>query len=160
MALTKFRPTPATSIFSPLPVMENLPNRLRRMFDDAFFGMEPVFNQTIGLIPPAEIVEAKDELILTLELPGMAKKDIEIAIDEGVLTIKGEKLELRKEGEEDRKYHLWERTYGTFTRSFTLPNTVDATKIAAEFENGVLTVKLPKTLEAKTKGRKIEVVEK
>ena len=157
MALTKFRPTPATSIFSPLPVMENLPNRLRRMFDDAFFGMEPVFNQTIGLIPPAEIVEAKDELILTLELPGMAKKDIEIAIDEGVLTIKGEKLELRKEGEEDRKYHLWERTYGTFTRSFTLPGTVDAEKIRAESKDGVLTIALPKKAEAKPRSIQVKV---
>lgn len=157
MALTKFRPTPA---FPALPAMENLPNRLRRMFDDAFFGMEPVYNQAIGLVPPTEIFEAKDELVITIELPGMTKKDVDISIDEGVLTIKGEKVEVRKEGDEDRKYHLWERTYGSFTRSFTLPNTVDLTKITAEFENGVLLVKLPKTLEAKTKGRKIEVVEK
>ncbi len=157
MAITKFRPTPAASLF---PVMENLPNRLRRMFDDAFYGMEPVYTQAIGLVPPAEIVESKEELILTLELPGMLKKDVDISVEEGVLTIKGEKLEERKEGDEERKYHLWERTYGTFTRSFALPNTVDTTKIIAAFTNGVLTVKLPKTVEAKAKGRKIEVLEK
>ncbi len=158
MAIVKFqRTTPATPLFAG---MEALPNRIRRMFDDAFFGMEPSVAQTIGLMPPAEIVENKNELVLTLELPGMTKKDVEVDFEDGVLTIRGEKTETRKEGDEERKYHLWERTYGGFTRSFTLPNTVDPTGIAAGFENGVLTVKLPKTPEAKAKGRKIEIAEK
>lgn len=161
MAIVKFqRPTPNTPLFANLPGMEALPNRLRRLFEEPFFGMEPAFTQTIGVVPPAEIVENKNELVLTLELPGMTKKDVEVAFEEGVLTIRGEKTETRKEGDEERKYHLWERTYGSFTRSFTLPNTVDPTAIAAAFENGILTIKLPKTAEAKAKGRKIEVVEK
>ncbi len=161
MAIVKFqRPTPSTPLFANLPGMEVLPNRLRRLLEEPFFGMEPTFTQTIGVMPPAEIVENKNEIVLTLELPGMTKKDVEVAFEDGVLTIRGEKTETRKEGDEERKYHLWERTYGSFTRSFTLPNTVDPTAIAAAFENGILTVKLPKTAEAKAKGRKIEVTEK
>ena len=161
MAIVKFqRPTPGTPLFANLPGMEALPNRLRRLLEEPFFGMEPTFSQTIGVMPPAEIVENKNELVLTLELPGMTKKDVEVAFEDGVLAIRGEKTETRKEGDEERKYHLWERTYGSFTRSFTLPNTVDPTAIVAAFENGILTVKLPKTAEAKAKGRKIEVSEK
>lgn len=158
MAIVKFpRLSPATP-FAAIPGMEALPNRIRRMFDDAFFGVEPSYPETIGLVPPAEIVENKGELLLNLELPGMTKKDVEVVFEDGVLTIRGEKAETRKEGDEERKYLLWERTYGAFTRSFTLPNTVDPAGIAATFENGVLTVKLPKTAEAKAKGKKIEIV--
>ena len=161
MAIVKFqRSTPSTPLFANLPGMEALPNRLRRLLEEPFFGMEPTFSQTIGVMPPAEIVENKNELVLTLELPGMTKKDVEVAFEDGVLTIRGEKTETRKEGDEERKYHLWERTYGSFTRSFTLPNTVDPTAIGASFENGILSIRLPKTAEAKARGRKIEVTEK
>lgn len=161
MAIVKFpRLTPSAPVFSGIPGMEALPNRIRRMFDDAFFGIEPGMPETIGVVPPAEVVETKNELLLNLELPGMNKKDVAVDYEDGILTIHGEKTQERKEGEEERKYLLWERTYGSFTRSFTLPSTVDPTAIAASFENGVLTVKLPKTPEAKAKGRKIEIVEK
>jgi HSP20 family protein len=167
-------PSPATAIFRSrrhigrrehaiftvptFSMVDDVQNRIRRMFDDAF-DLEPI-TQPIGLMPPTEILETKEELILTAELPGLSKKDVDIAVDNGVLTIKGEKIEERKEVEEEKKYLMWERTYGAFSRSFTLPHTVDTAKINAEFVNGVLRVHLPKTLEAKTKGRKIEVIEK
>jgi len=159
MALVKLqRRTPSSSLFPPFSMVDDLQNRIRRMFDESM-ELEPL-TQPLTWLPPAEIVETKEELILTAELPGLAQKDVDVAIDEGVLTIKGEKTEERKEGDEDRKYHLWERSYGAFTRSFTLPPTVDPEMIKAEFVNGVLKVHLPKTKEAKARGRKIEVLAK
>jgi HSP20 family protein len=159
MALVKFqRRTPSLPLVPTFSMVDDLPNRIRRMFDDAF-DLEPI-TQPIGFMPPTEILETKEELILTAELPGLSKKDVDITVDNGVLTIKGEKLEESKEEVEERKYHLWERVFGTFTRSFNLPPTVDPAKISAEFVNGLLRVHLPKTFEAKAKGRKIEVIEK
>lgn len=157
MALVKFqRRTPSSPLLPTFSMVDDLQNRIRRMFDDAL-EMEPMA-QPLTWLPPTEIVETKEELMLTAELPGLSKQDVDIAIDDGVLTLKGEKMEGRKEGDEERKYHLWERSYGSFTRSFTLPPTVDPEKITAEFANGVLKVHLPKTREAKAKGRKIEVM--
>lgn len=159
MALVRIpRRMPSLRSLPAFSMLDDIDDRIRRVFDDAL-DMPPV-SQPLGWLPPTEIVETKEELILTSELPGLVKKDVEISIDNGVLTIRGEKTEERKEGDEERRYHLWERTYGSFTRSFTLPPTVDAEKIVAEFENGILRVRMPKTLEAKTRGRKIEVLEK
>ena len=92
----------------------------------------------------------------------MEKKDVDIVVEEGVLTIRGEKLEEKfddKEGkaEDIKKFHLVERSYGSFQRAFTLPRTVDATKIVADFNKGVLKVTMPKLEEAKIKGRKIPI---
>jgi len=87
----------------------------------------------------------------------MDRKDIDIAIDDGILTVRGEKTEEKKDENEEKKYYLFERSYGAFHRSFTLPRTVDVSKIAGEFDKGVLKVHMPKTPEAKVKGRKIEI---
>jgi HSP20 family protein len=103
-----------------------------------------------------EIVEKDDALIVTAELPGVAMKDVDITLEDSVLTIRGEKKEEKKEAEEGR-YHMWERRYGSFQRAFTLPKAVDAATITAKFESGVLTVLLPKTEKAKVQGRKIPI---
>lgn len=158
MSLVKLGRRPAiapmgSSLFS----SEDLPNRIRRLFDDSFFGMEAPDTSAVGWMPPTQIVETTDAIVLSCEVPGMAPKDVNVSVDDGVLMISGEKTEERKEGDDDRKYHLWERTFGSFSRSFTLPRTVDTEHIAAKFENGVLHVTMPKTAEAKSRGRKIEV---
>lgn len=159
MALIRFqRRTPAFPAYTPFANLEDLPNRIRKMFEEGL-DLAPV-SETLGFMPATEIVETPEELVVTAELPGLTKENIDITIDEGVLTIRGEKAEERKEGDEERKYHLWERSYGTFQRSFTLPSSVDPSKIHAAFEKGVLMVRLPKTAEAKTRGRKVEIVEK
>lgn len=159
MSLIKFqRRAPVFPAYTPFTNLEDLPTRIRKMFEDTF-DLSPV-SQAIGFMPATEIVETPDELVLTAELPGLAKEEVDITIDEDILTIRGEKVEERKEGDEERKYHLFERTYGSFQRSFTLPMTVDAAKINAVFDKGILTVKLPKTSEAKARGRKVEIVEK
>jgi HSP20 family protein len=129
--------------------METVQNRLRRFFGEEFpmerFGL----TEPVGWIPAVEIVENPDELVLTAELPGMTKENVEVIYEDEVLTIRGEKKEEKKEGNGQKQFHLWERTYGAFQRAFTLPRIVDATKITAEFKDGVLTVHLPKTAQAK-----------
>jgi HSP20 family protein len=96
--------------------------------------------------PAVDVVEKEKEYEITAELPGLDEKNIEVKLTDDMLTIKGEKKEEREEKEKD--YHLSERKYGSFTRSFELPETVDKTKIEASFTKGVLTLKLPKTVKA------------
>lgn len=103
--------------------------------------------------PRVDIFENKDTLVLEAELPGMNRDDFELTIENSVVTLKGErKFEKKTDGD---NYHRIERAYGTFTRSFTLPQTVSADGARAEFKNGILNVSLPKREE--TKARKIEV---
>lgn len=99
--------------------------------------------------------ETRDELVLTAELPGLREADVDIEPENSVLTIQGRKEETREEGQEEQRSHLWERSYGSFQRSFTLPRTVLADKISATFQDGVLHVRVPKAPESK--GRKIEI---
>ncbi|HSA57875.1 MAG TPA: Hsp20/alpha crystallin family protein [Gemmatimonadaceae bacterium] len=143
--------------------MDEVQNRLRRFFNEAF----PAFPgdalpmaEPLGWMPAVEIIENAEEMILTAELPGLAKENVEVTFEEDVLTIRGEKKEEKKEGNGDKRFHVWERTYGAFRRSFTLPRTVDPGKIVAEFKDGVLTVRMPKAAQAKAKGRKIAVTAK
>lgn len=152
---------PFSSLASNVPSFEDMENRMRRFVEgtlnEPFDG--DVLPQMMGWIPPTEISESEHEMLITSELPGMEQKDIDINVEEGVLTIRGEKKEevKKEEGEKEKKYYLVERSYGSFERSFALPTLVDSTKISAEFDKGVLKVHLPKTAEAKVKGRKIEV---
>ncbi len=126
-------------------------NRLSRLFDEA-----PSTRGDRGSwSPTVSVSETKEELILTAELPGLAEEEIHVELENDVLTISGEKTEERTEDDEERRYHLWERSYGSFRRSFTLPRAVSGGEVNAVFDNGVLTVRLPKAAEAK--GRTIEI---
>ena len=155
---------PLPSFTGNLPAFDDVESRMRRLVENMNVPFDgDVMPQMIGWIPPTEISENKEEMLITAELPGMDRKDIDINVEDGVLTIRGEKKEelKKEEGEKnEKKYYLVERSYGSFERSFTLPTLVDAAKISAEFDKGVLKVHLPKTAEAKIKGRKIEVVAK
>ena len=166
MALVKFkRPRTLASyvpsgfpLVSAFPTFDDMENRvgqfINRVFDEPF---TPVLPESIGWLPAMEIVEGEKELKLSAELPGLEEKNIDVTVDEGVLTIRGEKLEEKKEEKEDKKFYLYERSYGTFERSFALPTTIDAAKIEAKFEKGVLTVTMPKVAEAKPKALKVAV---
>jgi HSP20 family protein len=104
-------------------------------------------------IPPVDIVEEKDRILMTAELPGFKESEIEIQMEGGVLTLRGErKSETEREG---RTFHRMERSYGQFVRSFTLPNNVDRDRIKANFANGLLEIELPKREEAKPRQIKI-----
>lgn len=134
------------------------------MFDDFGFGgsgrparhwaMFPG-RAALALQPASDLVETEEGYRLSMELPGMSEQDVEIKVTDGMLTLRGEKSEERKEEKKD--YHMSERRFGSFQRSFTLPRGVDADKIGAAFSDGVLTVTLPKSQEAKQKERRIEV---
>jgi HSP20 family protein len=136
-------------------------NRLRRFFGNEF-GLDAFpMTEPVGWVPKVEIMETEAELLLTAELPGMTKENIEITFEDEVLTIRGEKTEEKKEEKNGGpKYHLWERTYGAFLRTFTLPQTIDPAKIVAEMKDGVLKLHMPKMKVAKAKGRKIEIAAK
>src|SRR5260370_26935028 len=93
-------------------------------------------------VPPVDIFQSSNqEVVLKAELPDMTREDIDITVDNGTLTIKGEK-KLSSDVKEEQ-FHRIERRYGAFSRTFSLPQTVDTTKVAAEYRNGVLTVRLP-----------------
>jgi HSP20 family protein len=142
--------------YTPYAGMDTLRNDLERFFDSPF--VESNFQPVMTWLPAVEIIEANNELVLTAELPGMKKEDVQISIENQVLMLSGEKKEERKEDDKEKKFHVFERSYGSFTRAFTLPRAIDAAKVSAEFENGILKVHLPKTAEAK--GRKIEILAK
>ena len=131
---------------NPWRELDTLSNRLQEMFGDF-----PTPSESGNWLPAVNVEESADELLLTAELPGMTSDDIELELENNILTLRGEKSEVRREGEENKKYHLWERRYGTFQRSFTLPRTVKAEEIDAEFQDGVLHVRLPKVAEAKSR---------
>ena len=109
----------------------------------------------VGAIACTALERSSDELTLQAELPGLAAEDVGVGVENGVLSISGEKKQEVEEEKDGSDYHLVERRYGRFERSFTLPRSVDAGKVKAEFANGVLTVTLPKAEAAKP--RRIEV---
>ena len=115
-----------------------LRREIDRLFEDTAAGRAGA-----TWMPPVNVRESGNEIALDVELPGINPDHVEITVENGMLTISGEKREERKEGEEGR-YHLVERTYGSFSRSFTLPQGVDEEQIDAEFHNGLLTVRIPK----------------
>lgn len=148
------------------PPLVSLRHEIDRLFDDFGAGAwrQPLSRRMQGLFPasgswfmsPAtELVDCDGEYRITAELPGMTADDIEIKLSDGTITIRGEKSEEKKEEKED--YLLSERRYGSFQRSLPLPSGIDADKVEASVANGVLTVTLPKSEEAKQKERKIEV---
>ncbi|MCC6931587.1 MAG: Hsp20/alpha crystallin family protein [Gemmatimonadaceae bacterium] len=159
--MTKLPMPRATPVFvNAFREMDEMQNRLRRFWNQGP-ASDLFATETVGWVPPVEIVEKPDMLLVTAELPGIAREHIDVTFEDDVLTIRGEKTEERKEekgeAKEEAKFHLFERFYGTFARSFVVPRTIDPTRITAEFKDGVLTVKLPKSAAAMAKGRKIEV---
>ena len=135
--------------------VSDLREQVQRMFG-SFFATPP-FPMSLGWAPAIDITEETDELTVKAELPGVKKEDVAVTFDDGLLTIKGEKREEKRQKDETKQYHIYERSYGAFARSFTLPSAVDDKRIEAEFRDGVLTVHLPKTAEAGTNGKPIEI---
>jgi HSP20 family protein len=132
---------------------------LRRFFDDDVFNPQNLltrWNEALGeeaWLPAVDIREDEDQFVFTAELPGLTREEVDITIEEKVLTISGER---KFESKEDNKnYHRIERSYGSFSRSFSLPHDIDQDGVTAAFENGLLKITLPKS-EA-TKPRRIEI---
>lgn len=142
--------------------VDQLQDSIRRMFENPFAAAtEPfAFAQPIGWFPAVEITESDNELTMSAELPGLDRKDVKIDLDGNMLTLRGEKREEKVEEGKQKEYHIEERTYGAFQRSFTLPMNVDNEKITADFQKGVLTIHLPKSRTTTTQGREIAINEK
>ena len=124
----------------------------RRMFDWAPAPRQSTFTFAT---PSVDVAEDEKTYKITAELPGMEEKDIEVLVSGDMLVLKGEKNQETEKKEEN--YHMTERAYGSFQRSFALPDGVDRDKIAAALAKGVLTITLPKTAEAQKPSKKIEV---
>ena len=147
------------TVWEPMSDVANLSQRMDRLFDQL---MGRSLRRTAGeaavrgsWLPPVDILEKKDAIEITADLPGFRGDDVDVSVEGGVLTIRGErKLEEASEGE---TYHRVERTYGLFERTFTLPNTIDPEKVEAHFKDGVMHVRLPKREELKPRSIKVKV---
>jgi HSP20 family protein len=126
--------------------LDTLQSDLNRVFD-TFFGGRPATDATRRWVPAMDLVETDDNLVLKADLPGLDKNDVEIEIKDGVLTISGERRTAH-EGSSNG-YHRVERAYGRFSRSLSLPQDVDADQVQADFDKGVLEVRIPKPAERK-----------
>src|SRR5215470_8703621 len=140
--------------WDPYRELSTLQDRVNRIFGGGLTRRERDEEMSLGAwMPPVDIVEEKDRILMTAELPGFQEKDIQIQMEGGVLTLRGERrTETEREG---KTYHRMERSYGQFVRSFTLPNNVDRENIKASFHNGLLEVELPKREEARPRQIKI-----
>jgi HSP20 family protein len=135
--------------WNPIRDLVQLQDRINHVFNDAYGrGTEEGLMNSGTWIPPVDIYQnGEHELVLKAELPDMKREDIAITVDNNTLMIKGEK-KITEEAK-DEQFHRIERRYGSFSRSFVLPPTVDTTKVSAEYKNGVLSLKLPLRDEAK-----------
>lgn len=136
------------------------PYRSRDLFSslvDELFGDFPLARSGALWLraPAADVVERENEIEVTLELPGVRPEDVDVSLEGNVLTVSGEKKEERTEGDERSTWHLSERRYGRFTRSFVLPRDVEADKIEAHYEHGLLRIRIPKAERARR--RRIEI---
>lgn len=158
--------TPATMRRSGGDPFQSFRNDMDRMFDQLWrgfgfpsmrrgFEMEPFWREEggFGTAPAVDVAEDEKAYHITAELPGLAEKDLEVNLSDDILTISGEKRDER----EDKNYHFSERRYGSFHRSFMVPQGVDRDKIEANFKNGVLALTLPKSADAVQRQKKIEI---
>ncbi len=147
MTLVKYNPT--NSLFG-------LKSNMDKLFDE-FFGLDKGVwpESALNVVPAVDLEETEDAFKITAELPGMTKKDIKITLENNVLSISGEK-KAEKETK-DKNFHRVERSYGKFHRAFELPGAVNRDKIEAEYKDGILSISVPKTEEAKPKQIEVKV---
>jgi len=157
-ALEKWNPFRASSPWDPIRELEEMHNRLASLFGQRLPVLrnpgEEGFTVTTWS-PTVDIAEDDKENIVKAELPGMNKEDVKVTVEGGLLLITGERKAEREE--KNKKYHRIERSYGSFTRSFTLPEGAAGDKVSAEFKDGVLQVHLPKDEKAKAKSIEVKV---
>jgi len=140
--------------WDPFRDMVTLREKMNRLFEDVFTGQSEGKELAASTWAPAvDIFETENDLVMTAEVPGIDEKDIEIKIEDNTLILKGAR-KFEKETKEEN-YHRIERSYGSFYRAFTLPNSIDPEKIQAEHENGVLKITMPKRTELKPRKVKI-----
>ncbi len=149
-------PTSTAKGAEPQPFFEQLQHEMERLFD-RFRGYPPVAAQSLGLAlrPAIDMTETEDTVEITAEVPGVGSDDLDVSLSGDMLVIKGEKSEERKEDE--KNYHLHERSYGSFRRQIPLGFTPAEDAVSGDFADGVLKVTITKPAEAKTPSRKIAI---
>src|SRR5271165_2169703 len=142
--------------WDPIRELYSLQNRMNRLFEEQYGGGKEDSLTTAGaFVPPVDIYEDEHSIQLKLEVPGIEEKDLDIKVENNTLTVSGERKFEKEEKEEN--FHRIERHYGSFTRSFTLPSTVNPEDVSAEYSNGVLKIRLGKRAEAKPKQIKVNI---
>jgi HSP20 family protein len=146
----------AITRWDPFRDVLTLQNRLNSLFQDYNRGQnEGDLVSTAAFVPPVDIYEDEHKIVLKLEVPGLKQEDLDIQIENNTLTVRGERKFEKEEKEEN--FHRIERRYGSFFRSFTVPNTVNTESVKASYDAGVLRVELEKRAEAKPKQIKVQV---
>jgi HSP20 family protein len=140
--------------YNPFAELEDFPTGLR-LFQDSINRLFSDQGSSRPWAPPVDIFETDNELVLKADLPDVKMPDVDIQIENGTLTLKGERR--FEKDEKNKGFHRIERSYGSFVRYFTLPETVDTENVRAEYHNGVVTVTLPKKEVAKPKSVKVQV---
>jgi HSP20 family protein len=140
--------------WEPFREFSTLQDRMNRLFRDTY-GSEEDSLTTTSFAPPVDVYEDEHNITLKVEVPGIDEKDIDVRLENNTLTVHGERKFENEEKEEN--YRRVERRYGSFTRSFTLPNTVDAENVTANYDKGVLKIQLAKKSEAKPKQIKVNI---
>jgi len=144
--------------WDPFRELSALQNRMSRLFEEQQYGSGREESLTAGaFVPPVDIYEDEHSIQLKLEVPGIEQKDLDVKVENNILTVSGERKFEKEEKEEN--FRRVERRYGSFTRSFTLPNTVNAEDVSADYNNGVLKIRLGKRAEAKPKQIKVNIGE-
>ncbi len=141
--------------WEPFSEFQSLQSRMNRLFEQQYGGRDEGLMSSGNFVPPVDIYEDQHGIQLKLEVPGVDEKDLNINVENNVLTVSGERKFENEQKEEN--FHRIERRYGSFTRSFTLPNTVDTGKITADYNSGVLSIRLVKREEAKPKQIKVNI---
>jgi len=147
----------AITRWDPFRDVMTLQNRLNSLFQDFNRGQGDTsdFVTTAAFVPPVDIYEDEHKIVLKLEVPGLRQEDLDIRVENNTLTVKGERKFEKEEKEEN--FHRIERRYGSFFRSFTIPNTVSTETVKATYDAGVLRIELEKRAEAKPKQIKVQV---
>ena len=141
--------------FYPYRELNTLQDRVNRLFHESFSGGRDESLATSSFAPAVDVYEDEHNVTLKIEVPGIDEKDIDVRVENNTLTVHGERKFEKEEKEEN--YRRVERQYGSFSRTFTLPNTVDTENVSADYEKGVLKIKLAKKAEAKPKQIKVNV---
>jgi HSP20 family protein len=142
--------------FDPFRELTQMQDRINRIFGDVYRRGDDDLFMRGDWVPPVDIYENdQHEIVIKAELPGMKKEEIDLRLENNTLTIRGERT--REAESKDEQYHRVERAYGAFSRSFTLPSSVDSTRVSADYKDGVLTVTLPPREEAKPRQIQVQV---
>jgi HSP20 family protein len=144
--------------WDPFRELEEMSNRLNRLFGRSLPTLAQADKDAMTMIdwaPSVDIAETAEEYQIKAELPEVKREDVKVSVDNGVLRLEGERKHEKEE--KGKKWHRVERSYGSFLRTFTVPDNADSSKVSAEFKNGVLSVHLPKLLNAKPKSVEVKV---